>query len=119
MGPRFAIFAGRRQRAGSTRRDWCLLRSWLPRGNTFAGRVAASLLKAIGLPEMIAPSLEAYEAMALQLARDANALAGIRAKLQRNRDTHALFDTARFTRNLEAAYARLYEPTPLNPTAGS
>ena len=88
-------------------------------GNTFAGRVAASLLKAIGLPEMIAPSLEAYEAMALQLARDANALAGIRAKLQRNRDTHALFDTARFTRNLEAAYARLYEPTPLNPTAGS
>jgi len=45
--------------------------------------------------------------MALQLARDANALAGIRAKLQRNRDTHALFDTARFTRNLEAAYIRM------------
>jgi len=88
-------------------------------GSTFAGRVAASLLNATGLPELIAASLETYEAMALQLARDPKALAGIRAKLQRNRDTHALFDTARFTRNLEAAYARLYEPTPLNPTAGS
>src|SRR5258706_7310860 len=76
-------------------------------GNTFAGRVAASLLKAIGLPELIAASLETYEAMALQLARDANALAGIRAKLQRNRDTQPLFDTARFTRNLEAAYIRM------------
>jgi predicted O-linked N-acetylglucosamine transferase (SPINDLY family) len=88
-------------------------------GSTFAGRVAASLIKAIGLPEMIAPSPEAYEAMALQLARDRNALAEIKAKLQRNRGMHALFDTARFTRNLEAAYAKLYERAPLNPAARS
>jgi predicted O-linked N-acetylglucosamine transferase (SPINDLY family) len=88
-------------------------------GSTFAGRVAASLIKAIGLPEMIAPSPEAYEAMALQLARDANALAEIKAKLQRNRGIHALFDTARFTRSLEAAYAKLYERAPLNPAARS
>jgi predicted O-linked N-acetylglucosamine transferase (SPINDLY family) len=86
-------------------------------GSTFAGRVAASLIKAIGLPEMIAPSAEAYEAMALQLARDANALAEIKAKLQRNRGIHALFDTARFTRSLEAAYMQIKEcarPLPIS-----
>jgi len=71
------------------------------------------------LPELIAASLETYEAMALQLARDPKALAGIRAKLQRNRDTQPLFDTARFTRNLEAACAKLCEPAPLNPQVGS
>jgi protein O-GlcNAc transferase len=48
--------------------------------------------------------------MALQFARDPTALGEIRAKLRRNRGTHALFDTARFTRNLEAAYANLYNP---------
>ena len=88
-------------------------------GSTFAGRVAASLINAIGLPEMIAPSLETYEATALQLARDRTALAEIKAKLQRNRGTYALFDTARFTRNLETAYANLYEHAPLNPVARS
>ena len=88
-------------------------------GSTFAGRVAASLLKAIGLPEMIAPSLEAYEATALQLARDRSALAEIKAKLQRNRGTHALFDTARFTRNLEAAYVKLHEHARLDPVIRS
>jgi predicted O-linked N-acetylglucosamine transferase (SPINDLY family) len=78
-------------------------------GEGFAGRVAASLLHAIGLPELIAESLEAYEQAALNLAQDANALAAVRAKLQRNRDTHPLFDTARYTRNLESAYIRMWE----------
>jgi len=78
-------------------------------GGNFAGRVAASLLSALGLPELIARSLEEYEALALKLARDRDALAAIRDKIARNRDTHALFDTARFTRNLEAAYVSMWE----------
>jgi predicted O-linked N-acetylglucosamine transferase (SPINDLY family) len=76
-------------------------------GTTFAGRVAASLLQAIGLPEMIAPSLAAYESTALELARDHSTLGAIKEKLSRNRHTHPLFDTARFTRNLEAAYLQM------------
>jgi predicted O-linked N-acetylglucosamine transferase (SPINDLY family) len=78
-------------------------------GSTFAGRVAASLLQAVGLTELITESLEAYETLALKLARDASALAVVKAKLAANRETHALFDTANFTRNLEAAYLTLWE----------
>jgi predicted O-linked N-acetylglucosamine transferase (SPINDLY family) len=78
-------------------------------GSTFAGRVAASLLGAVGLPELIAPSLEAYETIALRLARDAAALAEVTAKLKQNTETHPLFDTARFTRNLETAFAAVWE----------
>jgi predicted O-linked N-acetylglucosamine transferase (SPINDLY family) len=78
-------------------------------GRTFAGRVAASLLTAIGLPELITSSLEDYEARACGLARDAPALARLKAKLARNRDASPLFDTARITRNLEAAYRRMWE----------
>lgn len=78
-------------------------------GNTFPGRVAASLLNAIGLPELVTASLGEYEARALELARNPDALASIRRKLQRNRETHPLFDTVRYTRNLEAAYAQMVE----------
>lgn len=78
-------------------------------GNTFAGRVAASLLDAIGLPEMITATLDEYEALAWKLARDRDALAAIAKKLRDHRDTHPLFDTARFTRHLEAAYAGMWE----------
>jgi predicted O-linked N-acetylglucosamine transferase (SPINDLY family) len=78
-------------------------------GSTFPGRVAASLLHAIGLPELVAQSVAEYEEMALALARDPERLAGIKAKLARNRDTAALFDTARFTRDLEAAYTAMWE----------
>jgi predicted O-linked N-acetylglucosamine transferase (SPINDLY family) len=80
-------------------------------GNTFAGRVGASLLQAIGLPELVASSLAEYEAMALALARDAEALARVRTKLVANRNTEPLFDTARITRNLEAAYTTMWERT--------
>ncbi len=78
-------------------------------GSTFAGRVGASLLSAIGLPELVARSLEEYEALVLKLVRDPAALAAIKEKLARNRDTHALFDTSRFTRNLEAALITMWE----------
>src|SRR4029077_19044540 len=55
-------------------------------GATFAGRVAASLLSAVGLEELITQSLDEYESLALSLARDPVRLAEIRAKLARNRD---------------------------------
>ena len=78
-------------------------------GETFAGRVAASLLQAVGLPELITTSLEDYEALALKLTREPSLLQSIKAKLARNRDTCALFDTAGFTRHIEAAYTTMWE----------
>jgi predicted O-linked N-acetylglucosamine transferase (SPINDLY family) len=78
-------------------------------GNCFAGRVAASLLSALGVPELITRSIEEYEALALKLTRDRAALAATREKIVRNRGTYPLFDTARFTRNLEAAYVTMWE----------
>jgi len=78
-------------------------------GNTFAGRVAASLLNAIGLPEMITTTLDDYTSLALKLARDPGALTAIARKLSDRRDTHPLFDTERFTRHLEGAYAQMWE----------
>ncbi len=78
-------------------------------GTTFAGRVAASLLRAAGLPELVTASLADYEAMALELAADAAALGKIKARLVRERDACALFDTARFARHLESAYATMWE----------
>ena len=78
-------------------------------GQTFAGRVAASVLRSVGLPEMIATTVEDYEALALKLARDPSALSAIKVKLARHRDTHPLFDTARFTRHIEAAYITMWQ----------
>ncbi|HYK78678.1 MAG TPA: tetratricopeptide repeat protein, partial [Micropepsaceae bacterium] len=78
-------------------------------GHTFAGRVAASLLTAIDLPELITTSLEQYEALARNLAKDGPELTRLKAKLVRNRDTSTLFDTARITRELEAAYREMWE----------
>jgi predicted O-linked N-acetylglucosamine transferase (SPINDLY family) len=73
-------------------------------GNTFAGRVAASLLQAAGLPELVTDSAQAYEAAALALAREPQRLQAIRARLAAQRESCALFDTPRFTRGIEAAY---------------
>jgi len=78
-------------------------------GNTFAGRVAGSLLRTIGLSELVTTSLEEYEALALRLAHDADLLRRLRARLAENRRTFPLFDTERCTRNLEAAYSRMYQ----------
>jgi predicted O-linked N-acetylglucosamine transferase (SPINDLY family) len=76
-------------------------------GHSFPARVAASILKAADLPELIVDDLAGYEGLALKLARDPDALAAIRRKLVASRDSMPLFDTARFTRNLEAAYASM------------
>ncbi len=78
-------------------------------GETFAGRVAASLLHAVDVPELIAPTLEAYERLAIELATDPTKLNGIRNKLVNNRLTAPLFDTRLFTRYIEAAYTSIYE----------
>jgi predicted O-linked N-acetylglucosamine transferase (SPINDLY family) len=88
---------------------WAGLPVLTVQGDCFAGRVAASLLSAHGVPELITHSLEEYEAAALKLARDPAALTAIREKVVRHRDTHALFDTVSFTRNLEAAYLTMWE----------
>jgi protein O-GlcNAc transferase len=78
-------------------------------GETFAGRVAASLLRAIGLPELVATSLKEYEALALKLAHDPAFTTAIRAKLAQNRRTYPLFNTARFTQHIEAAFVTMWQ----------
>ena len=78
-------------------------------GETFASRVAGSLLTAIGLPELITYSLPEYEARALQLARRPSELAELRKRLAKNRLTSPLFDSERFTRHLEKAYGMMWE----------
>ena len=78
-------------------------------GETFAGRVAASLLNAIGLPELITTTLEAYEQMAIDLATHPEKLAAIKHKLAENRLTMPLFDTKLFTKHIETAYTAMYE----------
>jgi predicted O-linked N-acetylglucosamine transferase (SPINDLY family) len=78
-------------------------------GGSFAGRVAGSLLRAVGLPDLIVPNLEEYEALAFKLATEAGRLADIRRKLARNRDSAALFDTDRFRRHIESAYLTMWE----------
>jgi len=78
-------------------------------GETFAGRVAGSLLHAVGLPELVTASLADYENTALALARDPQKMAALKEKLARNLPAAPLFDTARYTRDLEAAYARMWD----------
>jgi predicted O-linked N-acetylglucosamine transferase (SPINDLY family) len=78
-------------------------------GPTFAGRVAASLLQAVGLPELVTDSLGAYEALALKLASDPSHLQSIRRTLAQNRLSHPLFDTDRFRRGIEAAYTTMWD----------
>jgi protein O-GlcNAc transferase len=80
-------------------------------GHSFPARVAASILKAADLPELIAADLGEYEALALKLARDPARLAAIRKKLVSGRESVPLFDTARFTRNLETAYVAMLNQT--------
>ncbi len=97
--------------AGTTASDalWMGLPVLTRVGDTFSSRMAASLLQAIGLPELIADSTSAYEAIALALARNASRLAALRQRLRSNRDSQPLYDTQRFTRDLEAAYEQMVE----------
>lgn len=78
-------------------------------GETFAGRVAASLLTAMGVPELVAETAEDYEALALSLALDAERLAAVRRKIAEGRDASPLFDSTRYTRNLERAFETMVD----------
>jgi protein O-GlcNAc transferase len=78
-------------------------------GETFAGRVAGSIVRAAGLAEMVTNSPRDYEALALELARDRARLAAIRSRLCAGRKNLPLFDMAKRTRDLEALYARMAE----------
>ena len=87
-------------------------------GDTFAGRVAGSLLMAVGMPELVTGSLAEYEQAALALARDPQRLIALRQKLQSNRHTSALFDLPKCTGNIEAAYTRMWQTWLAGESAG-
>ena len=76
-------------------------------GESFAGRVAASLLTAIDLPELIVQTIEQFESLAIELANAPEKLSSIRERLAQNRAIAPLFDTELFTRHLENAYAEM------------
>jgi predicted O-linked N-acetylglucosamine transferase (SPINDLY family) len=97
--------------AGATASDalWAGLPVLTYAGQSFASRCAASLLNAIGLPEMITASPQQYEDLAVELATDPKRLAGIRQKLSESRYTTRLFDTRSFVRHLEAAFTTIWE----------
>jgi predicted O-linked N-acetylglucosamine transferase (SPINDLY family) len=96
--------------AGTTASDalWAGLPVLTCMGKLFVGRMAASLLGAIDLPELITTSQEEYEAKAIELASQPNKLRDIKDKIGRNRQTTPLFDTELFTRHIEAAYEEMY-----------
>jgi len=79
------------------------------RGETFASRVAASVLSTMDMPELIASSTRAYADLAVELALDSIKLQGLKSKLWSNRVTTPLFDTQRFAKNIESAYEKMYE----------
>ena len=77
-------------------------------GTCYAGRVGASLLAAAGLPDLVTTSPAQYEALAIALARAPERLGAMREQLDQGRLIAPLFDTMRFTRNLEAAYTQMH-----------
>jgi hypothetical protein len=97
--------------AGTTASDalWAGLPVLTCAGRTFAGRVAASLLQAVDLPELITATPAQYEDLAVQLAANPQRLAQIRQKLAQNRLKTPLFDTVLYAKNLEYTYAQVYE----------
>ena len=97
--------------AGTTASDalWAGLPLLTLKGETFAGRVGASLLEAVGLAELIAPTQERYEQLAVELASEPKRLADIRMRLANALAGARLFDTAAFARDLEAAFTQMYE----------
>jgi predicted O-linked N-acetylglucosamine transferase (SPINDLY family) len=78
-------------------------------GESFASRIAGSLLQAMELPELITTSLAEYEVLCLHLARSPQALAKLRRRVAEQRDTAPLFDSNRYRRHIEAAYAMMWQ----------
>lgn len=77
-------------------------------GTAFPGRVAASLLNAVGLPELVTRSLDEYEGLALRIAHDSELRTALRSKLATHRSTWPLFDTVGMTRHLEKAFNEMW-----------
>ena len=88
---------------------WAGLPVVTKQGNQFAARVAASLLTAVGLPELITTTEEAYKALILELATNGEKLAAVKETLDANRLTHPLFDTKRYTRDFEAGLTAAFD----------
>lgn len=97
--------------AHATARDalWAGLPVLTCAGDSFAGRVAASLLHALELRDLVAANHEEYTAKALALAHSPLVLAELRSKLAHQRAAGTAFDTDRYRRHLEAAYLTLRE----------
>ena len=76
-------------------------------GESFASRVAASLLTAVGLPELIVQNQMEYERAAVGFAKDLDKLHAVKSKLSKNRLTTSLFDSEKFTRHLESSYLQM------------
>ncbi len=97
--------------AGATASDalWAGLPVLTRMGESFAGRMAASLLQAIGLAELITATVQEYEDLAVSLAGDPNRLGILRQRLEDNRRTMPLFDTKGFAHHLENAYIEVYQ----------
>jgi predicted O-linked N-acetylglucosamine transferase (SPINDLY family) len=97
--------------AGTTASD--ALRMGLPvltyMGNSFASRMAASLLNVVNLPELITTTQEHYESLAIELATNPEKLKIIKDKLVNNLPTAPLYDTQLFARHLESAYLSMYD----------
>ena len=105
--------------AGTTASDalWAGLPVLTWAGQTFCSRMAGSLLRAVGLPELVTHSLEDYEALAIALGNDRPRLAALRARLAAKRDTSPLFDTPRFVRDYEDLLASVVKrPAGAAPT---
>jgi predicted O-linked N-acetylglucosamine transferase (SPINDLY family) len=96
--------------AHTTARDalWSGLPLITCQGDTFAGRVAASLLHAVHLPDLVTHSVVEYEALTLRSAHDKAALAALKRKLAGNLQSLPLFDTNRLRRHIEAAYHTMW-----------
>jgi predicted O-linked N-acetylglucosamine transferase (SPINDLY family) len=97
--------------AGTTASDalWAGLPVLTCMGDSFASRIAASLLTAIELPELITRTQAEYEDVAIELATNPEKLKNIKIKLDKNRSTTALFNSQNFTINIENAYKEIYE----------
>jgi predicted O-linked N-acetylglucosamine transferase (SPINDLY family) len=78
-------------------------------GGSSFGRIAGSVVMALGMPELVAASLEDYEAQAVRIGLDSGYAKGLKEKLERNKVEAPLFDTTRLTRHMERAYERMHE----------
>jgi predicted O-linked N-acetylglucosamine transferase (SPINDLY family) len=97
--------------AGTTASD--ALRMGLPmltlKGESYQARMGASIVNALGLPELITNTAEEYESLAIELAKNPDKLKAIKDKLKANLSTAPLYNTKLFAENIEAAYTKMYE----------